>query len=277
MRIPTERLWPMQIKKISSEEAKERFHTKMAGRLKNPLLFSLLILLYLSFSYSYFNGWWNSSVGSILIVIISYLIWGKGFLKQIGLHVNFRIIARSVILAAIITACSLMIMKYIGNKSNIGIVYFNWRDYYHVNFYILNEEIVLGAILLFTLVHTWKIRPLVASLCAALFFSLLHYVFYRWIFSDKGVIEISTLLTLFLVGFVRNSLIIQTGHIGYSWALHFGWIAIMFGSAHKYLNTQMHLSEPESFNLYLGSTEMLIISVILGGITFVYWIKKPLT
>lgn len=244
------------------------------GRLKNPLLFSLLILLYLSFSYSYFKGWWNSSVGSILIIVISYLIWGKGFLKQTGLHVNFPIIARSVILAAVIATCSLMVMKYIGNKSNIGIEYFNWRDYYHVNFYVFNEEIVLGAILLFTLVRIWKIRPLHASLLAALFFSLMHYVFYRWIFSAKGIIEISTLLTLFLVGFVRNSLIIQTGHIGYSWALHFGWIAVMFGSAHKYLNSQMYLSESESFNLYLGSTEMLIISVLLAGITFVYWIKK---
>ena len=244
------------------------------GRLKNPLLFSLLILLYLSLSYSYFNGWWNSSVGTISIVVLSYLIWGNGFLKQIGLQVNFPIIARSVILAVIIAACSLIIMKYIGDKSNIRIEYFNWRDYYHVNFYVFNEEIVLGAILLFTLVHTWKIRPLLASLCVALFFSLMHYVLYRWIFSARGIIEISTLLTLFLVGFVRNTLIIQTGHIGYSWALHFGWIAVMFGSAHKYLNTPRYLSEPESFNLYLGSPEMLIISVILGGITLVYWIKK---
>jgi hypothetical protein len=158
-------------------------------------------------------------------------------------------------------------MKYIGNKNNIHVEYFNWRDYYHVMFYTLNEEIVLGAILLFTMVHRWKIKPMVASLCLALFFSLIHYVFYKWIFLDRGVLGIPALITLFLVGFVRNSLIIQTGHIGYSWALHFGWIAIMFGSNHTYLNTNMSVTEPERFNLYLGSTEMLIISIIMAFVT----------
>lgn len=76
------------------------------------------------------------------------------------------------------------------------------------------------------------------------------------------------------MGFVKNFLIIQTGHIGYSWALHFGWIAIMFGSSHTYLKTNMYVTESESFNLYLGSTEMLIISVIMAGFILAYWIKK---
>lgn len=202
------------------------------------------------------------------------MVWGKGFLKQIGLQLNLQTITKSIILAVIITTCSFLIMKYIGNKNNIQIEYYNWRDYYHVIFYILNEEIVIGAILLFALVYKWKIRPVVASLCLTVFFSLIHYIFYKWIFLDRGVIGISTLITLFLVGFVRNSLIIQTGHIGFSWALHFGWIAIMFGSSHTYLNTNMYVTEPESFNLYLGSTEMLIISIIMAGFCLAYWIKK---
>lgn len=246
----------------------------MIVKLKIPLLFSLLILLYVLFSYSYFNGWWNSSIGSIIIIFISYLIWKKDFLKQIGLQLNLQTIAKSIMLAVVITLCSLLIMKYIGTKNNIQVEYFNWRDYYHVMFYSLNEEIVLGAILLFTMVHKWKIQPVVASLCLALFFSLIHFVFYKWIFLDRGVIGISALITLFLVGFVRNSLIVQTGHIGYSWALHFGWIAIMFGSSHIYLNTNMSVTEPERFNLYLGSIEMLIISIIMAGLFSALWISK---
>jgi hypothetical protein len=215
-----------------------------------------------------------SSIGSLLIIFLSYLIWGKGFLKQIGLQLNLQTVIKAIILSVIITTCSLLIMKYIGNKDNIRIEYYNWRDYYHVMFYVLNEEIVIGAILLFTLVNKLKFRPVVASLCLAVLFSLIHYIFYKWIFADRGVLGISTLITLFLVGFVRNSLIIQTGHIGYSWALHFGWIAIMFGSRHTNLNTNMYVSEPESFNLYLGSTEMLIISIIMAGFFQTYWIKK---
>ncbi len=246
----------------------------MILKLRIPLLFSLLILFYVLFSYSFLGDWLYSSIGSILIIFLSYLIWGKGFLKQIGLQLNLQTIAKAIILVVIITTCSLLIMKYIGNRGNIRIEYYNWRDYYHVMFYVLNEEIVIGAILLFSLVNKWKLRPVVASLCLAVLFSLIHYIFYKWIFADKGVLGISTLITLFLVGFVRNSLIIQTGHIGYSWALHFGWIAIMFGSRHTNLNTNMYVTEPESFNLYLGSTEMLIISIIMAGFFLAYWIKK---
>lgn len=233
------------------------------------LLFSLLILLYLLFSYYYFKGWWYSSIGSVLIISISYLIWGKAFLKQIGLQLNIPILAKSLILTVVIASCSLLLMKYIGNRENIRIEFNNWRDYYHVCFYVLNEEIVVGAILLFSMLNKWRIRPLVASLCLAVFFSLVHFIFYKWIFADKGVIGISTSLTLFLVGFVRNNLIIQTGHIGYSWALHFGWVAIMFGSSHSYLSTNMPLAEYESFNLYLGSLEMLIISFILAVVSLI--------
>ena len=246
----------------------------MLAKLKKPLLLSLLILFYLLFSYSYFNGWWNSSVGSALIIFLSYLIWGKDFLKQTGLQLNLHTIAKSIILAIIITACALLIMKYIGNKNYIRIEYFNWRDYYHDIFYVLNEEIVVGAILLFSLVYKWKFRPLFACLGLALFFSLIHFVFYKWIFLDREVIGISALITLFLVGFVRNSLIIQTGHIGYSWALHVGWMAVMFGSSHTYLNGDMPPSEAERFNLYLGSTEMLIISLVAAGSFLAYWIKR---
>lgn len=250
-------------------------HRGVNEKLRRQLLLTLLVLSYLLFSYSYFRGWWNSSLGSILLIFLSYLVWGKGFLKQIGLKLNLLTITKSIILAVIIAACSLLILKYIGNKNNIRIEYNSWLDYYHVLFYVFNEEIVLGAIFLFSIVQKWKIKPVVASLGLALFFSIIHYIFFKWIAADSGVLSITTLISLFLVGFVRNSLIIQTGHIGYSWGLHFGWVAIMFGSSHTYLNTNMYVAEPDSFNMYLGSTEMLIISLLLAGFTLVYWIKKP--
>lgn len=246
----------------------------MIHRLRIPLLYTLLFLIYVLFSYSFLGDWLYSSIGSLLIIFLSFLIWGNGFLEKIGLQLNLQTLAKSIILVIIIAGCSILILKYIGNKNDIRIEYYNWRDYYHVMFYVLNEEIVLGAILLFTLVYKWKMRPLVASICLAVGFALIHYVFYRWVFADRGALGISTLITLLLVGFVRNSLILRTGHIGYSWALHFGWIAIMFGSRHTYLNTNMYVSELESFNIYIGSTEMLVLSIVLAGIFLAYWVKK---
>ena len=246
----------------------------MVVRLKRTILFSLLGLSYGFFSYYFFGGWWNSSVGSLLIILFSYLIWDKDFLKQIGLQLNLKTIAKSIILAAMISIIAVLLMKSIAAKHNVMIRYTNWRDYYHDIFYILNEEIVIGSILLFALVNRRKIRPIIASVGLGVIFALMHFVFYKWIFRDRGILGISTLTTLFLVGFVRNSLILQTGHIGYSWALHFGWMIVMFGSMHIDLSTDLRVTELVRFNLYLGSIEMLIISAIIAGLSLAYWIKK---
>lgn len=246
----------------------------MIIRFKRTILFSLLGLSYGFSSYYFFGGWWNSSVGTLLILFFSYLIWNKEFLKHIGLQLNLKTITKSILLAGIVTVCALLLMKYIANKNNVQIGFVNWRAYYHDIFYILNEEIVIGAILLFAMVNKIKVKPIIASIGLAIFFALIHFVFYKWIFNDRGVIGALTLTTLFLVGFVRNSLIFQTGHIGYSWALHFAWMVIMFGSMHIDLNSNLIVTEPERFNMYLGSIEMFIISIIIAGLSLIYWVKK---
>ncbi len=188
----------------------------MTFRLNKKILFLLLVLSYLLFSYYYFGGWWNSSIGTLLILFFSYLIRKKDFLRYAGLRQDLKTIGKSVLLAGIIIISAFLIMNYIAERHNVQIKFTNWRDYYHDVFYILNEEIVLGAILLNELVNKVKIKPLIAAIAVAVFFSLSHYVFYMWIFNDRGFIGFTTLITLFFVGFVRNILILKTGHIGYS-------------------------------------------------------------
>jgi len=249
----------------------------MTPGFKRPILFSMLVLSYLLFSYNLFGGWWHSSVGSLLILFFSYLIWDKDFPPHIGVGINLKTIGKSIILAGVVTLCAFLLMNYIVNKHDVQISITDWRNYYHDIFYVLNEEIVIGAVLLFALVNKLKIRALIASILLALFFALIHFVFYMWVFNDRGVIGVTALITLFLVGFVRNSLILQTGHIGYSWALHFGWIVIMFGSMHVDLQNNMRVTEPDRFNLYLGSTEMLIVSIIITGLSLMFWMKKAET
>ena len=246
----------------------------MKSMFKRTILFSLLGLSYGLLSYYFFGGWWNSSIGTILILFFSYLIWGRDFLKVTGLNLDIATIAKSICLAGTIVICSLLMMKHIADRQNIMIRFTNWRNYYHDIFYILNEEIVIGAIILFYLINKRKIQPIIAAIGLAIIFSLMHFVFYKWIFNSRGNMGISTLITLFLVGFVRNSLILQTGHIAYSWALHFGWMVVMFGSFHIHADSRNGLSELVRFNTYLGSIEMLVISFILAGLSLIYWIKK---
>ncbi len=246
----------------------------MLLQFRSKILYSLIVLSYVLFSYYFFGRWWNSSLGTLLILFFSYLIWKKDFLNQIGLDLDIKTSIKTIILVALITACAFFLMKYIANKHNIQIRFTNWQNYYHTVFYILNEEIVLGAMLLFSLVRKRKIKPIFASIVLAVLFAIIHFVFYKWIFFDRGIIGISTLITLFLVGYIRNSLILQTGLIAYSWALHFGWMVIMFGCMHIDLDNINRVSELDRFNLYLGSAEMLVLSGIIAGTTLVYWLLK---
>lgn len=89
----------------------------------------------------------------------------------------------------------------------------------------------------------------------------------------RGILTLSTLVTLFAIGVLRNNLILTTGHIGYTWALHFSWIVVMFGGTHLHLENFTELTEAERFNLYLGSTWMLIIAVVLTGLSFFLYKK----
>jgi len=236
----------------------------------------LLLFTHVLFSYyKYLHGWWCSSIGTVLILLLCYLNWNKDYLRIAGLNLNFKIVVKSIFATAIVSVCSLLLMKYIAEKLNVSIIHISkWIDYYHDVFYILNEEIVLGALVLFYFTQKRKIKPIYASVGLALFFSAIHFVFYRWIFTDRGIIQIPALITLFLIGFVRNNLIIVYGHVGYSWALHFGWIVIMFGSIHLHNDTQMIMSEPDRFTTYIGSIEMLVLSFILASLSLLNWLKK---
>ena len=184
----------------------------MLTRFKNIILFTLLVTSYGLFTYNFFNGWWYSSIGSLLIIIICYLVWGGEFLKYTGLKLNLKSIFKSVGLAGIITIAAFSIIKYIASKNHVIIEMTNWKSYYHDIFYILNEEIVIGALLLLPPVLKRKIPPLIASLGLAMFFALIHFIFYKWVMRDRGILELTTLITLFCVGFIRNNFIIQTGY-----------------------------------------------------------------
>ncbi len=242
--------------------------------LRNRVLTVLLLSSYLVFTYYVFKGWWYSSIGTVVILFFSYLIWGNRFLVVTGLRLKGKNILITFILAVIIIFFSVIIIKYIGSKYGVTVSYTDFGNYYHDVFYILNEEIILGGIAIYILLNKYNLSPLVASAALALAFSLIHFVFYRWIFLETGIIKVESLTVLFLVGFVRNNLIIIFRHIGYSWALHFGWMVVMFGSAPYRVDTGMGLTEPEKFNMFLGSHEMLIISGILGIISLIYMIRK---
>ena len=247
----------------------------MAKKISISILWgSLVVVSYLLFSYYYFDGWWYSSVGTILVLFFSYLNWGKKFRSIAGVAMRLMEGIQSVAFSILVVILTIVLIKYIGREYVTGIGVSSVWNYYHDVFYILNEEIILGAIPLYLLIKRHRVKTLPASGMLALAFALFHFVFYKWIFLQTGTLELTTLVTLFMVAFIRNNLIISSGHIGYSWGLHFGWMAVMFGSNIMTTPDKGQLLEFEKFNYFLGSFEMLTISSIIAVISYLVLRKK---
>lgn len=161
----------------------------------------------------------------------------------------------------------------IQNNLGFGIGYV--QNFAHIFFYTLNEELIVGGLLLISLKNKYeKLNQIFISIGVAIFFSVIHYVFYRWVFQGpaQGILTILTLISVLLIGMIRNNIILKTGHIGYSWALHFSWMVIMFGCAFYKPSNAVQLSESERFNLFIGNKITILIGYILAVITTI-WIQ----
>ncbi|MCY1720238.1 hypothetical protein OU798_07780 [Prolixibacteraceae bacterium Z1-6] len=236
----------------------------MINRTKTTIFFTILVVTHLLLSYYYFGKWWNASLGTLLIVGICYINWRKDFLQFSGLKVKMINVVVSVLLTGVIILISFSFIHYVALRQQIRIEFAGWKNLCHNVFYILNEEIVFGSVILFSLIRSKNVKPLAASIGLAFIFSTGHFIFYKWIFLDKGILEISTLCTLFFIAVVRNNIILYTGHIAYSWSLHFGWMFVMFGCNHIDVYTNTSMSELTRFNMYLGTTTMVVVSFLMA-------------
>ncbi len=142
----------------------------------------------------------------------------------------------------------------------------------HIFFQAVNEEILYGFLPLFALKKRVRNDLLLASL-VGLIFSFLHY----WLYAlspfryQTYVLAPFTLFNLFLVGLIRNFLILRFEHVAYSVALHFAWNFHFFGWI--YMENDQPMSEPRLFDLLLGwpFLTLLLLSFL---VIFLFKLKK---
>lgn len=235
----------------------------------------LIILVHLIFSYNFLPGWWFSLTGTLIIIFLAQKAWGWEYKNWIGLNIIPRIIVLSLILLGLITMGSYYLITSINHNFSIASSLLSLTAFIHFIGYTLNEEILIGAILLkFIQKKIQILKRYQISILVAFVFSILHYIFYRWVFLDSGILTPITLSSLLAVGIIRNNLILGTGHIGYSWALHAGWIFVMFGFIHTDILNDHILNESERFNLYLGAYPTLLITIGLALMSFIIYFNK---
>ena len=246
------------------------------------LWIALLVCGYPLLFYGLFGGWWVAMTGTLLIVGLARLAWPADWRQRTGLCIPGR-----AALAAPVAylACAALAFGLISRAAASHDVTFSpvWElerfgfAIAHSAAQTLNEEIVLGALLLNAVTVWWKRpRPILVSVAVAAAFALFHLAFYGLRPEgavNMGLLGLPALAALFGIGVLRNNLILGSRHLGHAWALHFGWNTIFLNSA--YLLGGQSLDEPQMFNLVLGHW-MTVAAVLTGAAVATFVLRREL-
>ena len=261
-------------------DAQMHKETSFISRILRGAALALIPISYLSLTYA---GWWTPPVGSALILLLARLAWPKQWTKVVGLNIPRNQIGISLTVLCVVAIASSGIIAAIASSEGIAFTPV-WESktwglsLFHTVGQTLNEEIVLGALLLGAVKNRLKaIHPLVISATVALAFSLLHYAFYGLRppgLPNAGVLSTAALASLFAIGVVRNNCILSTGNVGYAWAIHMGWNAIFMNGTYTWPGSDISLAEPAMFDAILGNGYMVAISTALMALSLLLFAKK---
>lgn len=269
---------------------------KRRGALLTTLMFIICIVFnynpQLVFKSSYLHWGWNFSLAaSIFIVLLMKIRNPYDWKQQLGIDFNLKDILGFLISTLILLILSYYLVGYVSQQS--GYVFkpqiFNFRNYYSSNFpfaavlsnylYFIpetfNEEMLIGAVLLFGLENRFKSTSKVfIAIVVALIFSLMHQVLYKFSPAQPGItLTSTTLFTLFFIGILRNALILKTRKIVYSWSIHLSFNLIFFPGFFIHKATGNFAFEPEQFNITFGNWPMFFLTFLLALLS-VLWLLK---
>ena len=233
-------------------------------------------------------GWFLSIFASILIILIMRFRDPESWKRKLGICFQKFDFLKFLIITVLLVVISAALISYLAEIQNYSfkpeICFF--RDYYSNStpfhrilagyiYFIpetFNEEILVGAFLLLGLQRSIKkLNPTIIAVSIALFFSLMHQTLY--VFSSmqfKTSLTLLTLFSLFFVGVLRNVLILKTGKIVYSWALHLSFNLVFLPGFFINKSTGEIANEPQRFNIVFGNYPMLILTGILAVASLVY-------
>lgn len=255
----------------------------VATRVRQVLLLFAVIVFFGGFTYCPDLGFWLSLAGTGLILVCLKLGWPREWLDLAGLRLSGRQAALSGLLFLVALAVSLGLVRVAAMAPDIGLIPMYERSVFkylfiHTLGQTVNEEIVLGALLLTALARWCGHRKLIlVSIAVALVFALLHYAFYALrTESDRnfGRLTALALLAVFATGVLRNNLILATGHIGYAWAIHLGWNLVCFHSLVVLDGRFPGMNEPERFNRLLGHPVTAITVVVAAAVTTIAFRRR---
>jgi len=236
---------------------------------------SLIILNYLPEC-----GFYFSSLAFASILLCLKTAWGDNWKTIAGLNITFRNIIFFITGLILLIIINYLFINSIALSKDINFITRITSGqkllYLHTIFQTLNEEILMGAVLLFSLQNKFfKEQPLFLSIVAGAIFSVSHYFTYRYFFTaESGVLSYYALFALFAAGVIRNNLILLSNNIAYSWMIHLAWNWVFFGG--NYYTNGLKLMQVEQFNIIFGNENFIITAsciMIITSLSFYTIIK----
>ena len=210
-------------------------------------------------------GWaWWKFAGASLAIILS-LCWAnpKDSVSKLGLRmgrIDIGLAVLSLFSVGLMAAYVIPhILRSFGYAADISYSH-SWR-YLATPFQVLNEEMVLRAVLL-TILARLVDRKVVVSVSVATVFAAAHFLLCRF-GPPRTALSINALTTLFLVGVALNQFFFTTGNIAIPFGIHLGWNFTRFGSHWVGQTSGLDLPVGMDFNLIEGNFIVIALAAIL--------------
>lgn len=214
--------------------------------------FYLSIVLIFASPYFLPNVWWKFLLSTLGILFLFKIHRPKDYLRVLGLKLSKRdgAIALGLFLVVLASARGILL----ASASAAGYTYQteHWSPGLRLMpvFQAVNEEIFFRAFFLNVLIQRFK-RAKLVSIFSATAFMAIHPVYYA--IRDGYALMPMTIMTLLFFGLAANQLFLTYRHIGFTYALHFGWNATRFGGEFTATGTGAVLKDGLSFDILEGS------------------------
>ncbi len=232
------------------------------------LLFIPVLIFELIIGYEHFLPHWLSfAFSTILIILTTFIFYPKKWKLFLGLKASIKSLMIFFVFCLIFVISSHVLVK-IALPKNIILKIGYPPDYIGTFFQCFAEELIFRGLLLTAFLNIgikkWKI-----ILYSAIFFSFIHWFSCYFLFKDKGILEIKSLLTITFFAVSVNHIFLSTRSILIPLALHFGWNSSRFASFFiDPQDPQRIFNECTTFNFLEGSNYILTTSITIMMISF---------
>jgi hypothetical protein len=225
-------------------------------------------------------GWWIAALATAVILLLGWLAYGRAWRERFGLATGVR--GGFVFLAtiAIVLPGSFLLLRTLGASAglafDLGGVLERPQWLAFTTFQTLNEELVVGALLILSLDRRYPGRRKMIAIGIAGVFGLLHVALYgsphQAMFGNTPVLlEPLTVASLVCVGIVRNAVILIRGDIAVAWGLHLGFNVPFFVGGLRAVKDG-EITEPGLFDAVLGHPVMAAVTAI-GAVVALWFLR----